>query len=177
MSNCIIASLGGYLTTSKQIVLRSPLLEDGLNVWRLVERCPPLDANSTYCNILQCAHFADTSVIAETDHVVGFISGYTLPKRPDTLFVWQVAVAEEARGAGLASRMLAEILARPACAQVRFIETTITSDNQGSWALFESLARKLGAPCEAAPWLDKNKHFEGLHDSEALVRIGPFTNA
>ena len=165
------------MTHSKHITLRSPVLEDGLGVWRLVERCPPLDANSTYCNILQCGHFADTSVIAESDHIVGFISGYVQPKHPDTLFVWQVAVAEEARGTGLASRMLAQILARPVCEKIRFLETTITSANQGSWALFESLARKMGVPCNSKPWLDKDKHFEGAHDSESLVRIGPFTKA
>lgn len=152
-------------------------MEDGLSVWRLVERCPPLDANSTYCNLLQCSHFGDTSVIAESDHVVGFISGYKVPNRPDTLFVWQVAVAEEARGLGLASRMLAEILGRPVCEEIRYVETTITSDNKGSWALFESLARNMGVTCKSSPWLDKDKHFEGLHESESLVRIGPFTHA
>ena len=165
------------MTHSKDITLRSPVLEDGLGVWRLIERCPPLDTNSSYCNILQCGHFDDTSVIAESDHIVGFISGYVQPKHPDTLFVWQVAVAEEARGTGLASRMLAQILARPVCEKIRFLETTITSANQGSWALFESLARKMGVPCNSKPWLDKDKHFEGAHDSESLVRIGPFTKA
>jgi L-2,4-diaminobutyric acid acetyltransferase len=126
--------------------------------------------------LLQCSHFAGTSVIAESDGaVMGFISGYKLPDRPDTLFVWQVAVAEEARGLGLASRMLAEILARPLCTEVSFLETTITSDNQGSWALFERLAKNMDATCQSSPWLDKEKHFEGLHDSESLIRIGPFT--
>ncbi|MFT6388696.1 MAG: L-2,4-diaminobutyric acid acetyltransferase [Cellvibrionaceae bacterium] len=165
------------MTPSKHISLRSPVMEDGLGVWRLVACCPPLDANSSYCNMLQCSHFAGTSVIAESDQIVGFISAYKLPDRPDTLFVWQVAVGEEARGLGLASRMLAELLARPDCEKVRFLETTITSNNKGSWALFDSLAKKMGVTCKSSPWLDKHKHFDGLHDSESLVRIGPFTHA
>jgi L-2,4-diaminobutyric acid acetyltransferase len=165
------------LSSSKHVQLRPPVVEDGLAVWRLVQDCPPLDPNSTYCNLLQCGHFSGTSVIAESgDDVVGFISGYMQPDRPDTLFIWQVAVAKDARGLGLASRMLAEILARPLCQQIHFLETTITSENQGSWALFEGLARKMGAACQSSPWLDKDTHFEGLHDSESLVRIGPFTH-
>lgn len=162
---------------SNTIELRTPTLSDGMEVFRLVERCPPLDANSSYCNFLQCGHFAQTSVAAEMNgELVGFISGYKKPEQPDTLFVWQVAVDERARGQGLASKMLLHILQRPNCQSVNHLETTITEDNKGSWALFERLAKTLTAELNSSIFLDKQKHFDGLHDSEALVRIGPFTN-
>jgi L-2,4-diaminobutyric acid acetyltransferase len=148
-----------------------------MEVFRLVERCPPLDANSSYCNFLQCGHFAQTSVAAEINgELVGFISGYKKPEQEDTLFIWQVAVDEKARGQGLASKMLMHILQRTNCQNVNHIETTITEDNKGSWALFERLAKTLTADLNSSIFLDKQKHFDGLHDSEALVRIGPFTN-
>ena len=159
----------------KSITLRPPTLEDGMAVYRLIESCPPLDVNSSYCNLLQCSHFAGTSVAAEMNGtVVGFISGYVLPDRPDTLFVWQVAVSEQARGVGLASRMLTNILSRPHCAQVSYLETTITQDNQPSWALFKGLAKKLTAELQSSEWMDAQVHFDGQHDSETLVRVGPF---
>lgn len=162
---------------SNTIELRTPTLSDGMEVFRLVERCPPLDANSSYCNFLQCGHFAQTSVAAEMNgELVGFISGYKKPEQQDTLFVWQVAVDERARGQGLASKMLLHILQRPNCQSVNHLETTITEDNKGSWALFERLAKTLTADLNSSIFLDKQKHFDGLHDSEALVRIGPFTN-
>ncbi len=146
-------------------------------VFRLVGRCPPLDSNSSYCNLLQCGHFAHTSVAAEIDgKLVGFISGYLVPERPDALFIWQVAVDEQARGVGLASRMLQHILARPGCERVRYLETTITEDNQASWALFKRLAKQLSADFVSSAWLDKDAHFDGQHQSEALVRVGPFNN-
>lgn len=157
------------------IVLESPTLEDGMDVYKLVESCPPLDANSSYCNLLQCSHFAETSVAAKLgDQLVGFISGYTIPARPDTLFVWQVAVAEQARGVGLASQMVTHILDRPQCHDIRFIETSITHDNQASWALFKSLSSKLSTELQESPWMDKHNHFADQHDSEVLVRVGPF---
>jgi len=165
------------LSDLESIVLRPPALIDGMAVFRLIESCPPLDVNSSYCNFLQCSHFANTSVAADAcGDIVGFISGYIVPERPDTLFIWQVAVADQARGLGLASRMLAHIIARPQCSAVGYVETTITQDNQASWALFKGLAKKLSADFQSSEWLDKETHFSGQHDSEALVRIGPLTH-
>ena len=160
---------------SAQVLLRRPVSEDGAAVHQLIGNCPPLDTNSLYCNLLQATHFSATSVAAELNGaLVGFISGYIVPERPDTLFIWQVAVAEEGRGMGLAGRMLQEILARPACAEARHLETTITPDNEASWALFRSLARKLDASCADSVMFDRERHFNGQHDSEMLLRIGPF---
>jgi len=157
-----------------EIALRSPRAEDGAAVYQLIAECPPLDTNSMYCNLLQCAHFSATSVAAELNgDIVGFISGYTQPDKPDTLFIWQVAVGKKARGQGLAGRMLKEILARPACEAVRFIETTITPDNQASWALFESLTRKLGTELKRSVMFERQQHFAGQHETEMLARIGP----
>lgn len=158
------------------IVLRAPVPEDGMYVHKLVAQCPPLDPNSVYCNLLQSSHFASTSVAATLDgELVGFISGYCLPERPDTVFVWQVAVGEAARGCGLATKMIKFILSQPACEKVSYLETTITEDNEASWALFTGAAKKLGADINSSVFFDKDTHFQGEHDSEMLVRIGPFS--
>lgn len=163
------------MSSLESITLRPPMLEDGMAVFHLIENCPPLDVNSSYCNLLQSSHFAGTSVAAESNgEIVGFISGYIVPERPNTLFIWQVAVAEQGRGVGLASRMLEHILARTLCNNVAYLETTITEDNQASWALFRRLAKYLTADFKSGEWMDKTTHFAGQHDSEALVRIGPF---
>jgi L-2,4-diaminobutyric acid acetyltransferase len=168
--------MGDFLPASQAISLRVPTLEDGMSVFRLIHRCPPLDTNSSYCNLLQCGHFSATSVAASSaDELVGFISGYIVPERQDTLFIWQVAVDESARGCGLASKMLLHILNRPSCHGIRYLETTITQDNQPSWGLFTRLAKRLDVELRSSPWLDKQVHFDGQHDSESLVRIGPFT--
>lgn len=143
-------------------------------VFSLISSCPPLDTNSSYCNLLQCSHFANTSVAAEkSGSLVGFISGYIIPDRPDTLFIWQVAVSDQARGLGLASRMLEHILNRSRSTSIQYLETTITQENDASWALFKRLSRSYNANFTSSIWMDRDKHFEGLHDSEELVRIGP----
>ena len=159
------------------IQIHHPSAEDGFSVNRLIAGSPPLDTNSVYCNLLQCSHFADTSVVAKADgKIFGFISGYRLPARPEVLFVWQVVVSDQARGQGLAVRMLQSQLDADACTGVRFMETTITEDNAASHALFQKFADKNGAMLEQSKFFDRKRHFNDQHDSEYLIRIGPFPN-
>ena len=156
------------------INLRRPESSDGAGVSHLIARCPPLDTNSVYCNLLQCTHFASTSVAAlQGDELVGFTSGYLPPEQPDTLFIWQVAVDEAARGQGLAARMLTEILARPHCQNVRWLETSITAANSASLNLFEGFAARQGVQASRDILFDQQQHFKGDHDTEYLLRIGP----
>lgn len=160
---------------NNELLLRLPTAEDGAAVHDLIGRCPPLDTNSMYCNLVQCSHFSSTSVVAELNgELVGFISGHPVPAGDNTLFIWQVAVGEAARGKGLATKMLKAILQRPQNLDFRHIETTITDDNEGSWALFKGLAKKLNTGLERTVMFDREKHFGGSHDTEYLARIGPF---
>lgn len=161
--------------TPHSIELLVPTPEMGAAVARLIADCPPLDTNSTYCNLLQCTHFSQTSVAAfMTGELVGFISGYQVPQQPDTLFIWQVAVSERARGQNLATRMLKHLLARPGNQNLLRMETTITAGNRASWSLFRGLARRLEAPLASRPIFERQRHFAGQHDTEMLVSIGPF---
>lgn len=157
---------------------RQPEAADGAAVHDLIARCPPLDGNSLYCNLLQCSHFADTCVIAEIDgRIVGWVSGYIRPDAPSCLFVWQVAVAPEARGHGLAQRMIRDILQRETCRCVTRIETTITETNRASWSLFQRLADDLGAPLARRAGFDAQAHFAGRNPTEFLVDIGPLRSS
>lgn len=159
---------------SPAYTFRTPQASDGNAVFELVSRCQPLDENSLYCNLLQCSHFSDTSIVAEAEgQMVGFISGYRLPQQPNTLFVWQVAVDASQRGKGLASQMLENLVKR--VADVAYLHTTITPDNKASWNTFKRFALNLKAPLSHNVLFDKHQHFAGKHDSEELVVIGPFT--
>jgi len=159
---------------SQQFIFYQPSKDDGWAVSQLIRDCPPLDTNSVYCNLLQCHHFSNTSVIVRwSGELVGFISGYRLPDKPATLFIWQVAVSEKARGQGLATRMIAHILDREDCKSVRYIETTITEANKASWALFGRVAKNYNALFSSEELFTQDKHFSGHHDSEMLVTIGP----
>ena len=156
--------------------IRAPRAEDGAQVLKLIKRCPPLDQNSAYCYLLQCSQFADTSAIAEMDGTtVGFISGHRLPNDPDALFIWQVAVAEEARGQGLGRKMMLDILRRPTSVGFTHLLATATDDNTSSKGMFQSLARVLETDMGQSLLFDQDIHFAGAHESEILLTIGPFS--
>jgi len=138
-----------------------------------------LDVNSAYAYMLIGEHHAGTSVVAEIGgELAGFITAYILPEKPDTVFVWQVGVAESGRGQGLATRMLLEILNRSACDDVHFLDTTIGPSNEPSQALFRGLARRLGAHIEESELfgsdLFDDYNDDEPHEPEILFRIGPF---
>ncbi|CAG9296440.1 diaminobutyrate acetyltransferase [Celerinatantimonas diazotrophica] len=153
------------------VVFKKPTMADGYAVNQLIKNSPPLDTNSSYCNLLQCSHFADTSIGAyHAEQLVGFISGYNLPQQPNTLFIWQVAVSQKMRSQQIAKRMLHALIA-----QVKpvFIHTTITQDNAPSRALFASFAKANNTMMNEQPYMDKDHHFNQEHPSEALIVIGP----
>lgn len=77
----------------------------------------------------------------------------------------------------LASRMILDLLERMAPEGVNRLKTTITADNEASWALFKSIARKRDASFESGPFFERDRHFGGEHDTEHLVTIGPFNGS
>lgn len=152
--------------------LREPTANDGPEIWELVRACKPLDENSMYCNLIQCDHFRDTCVVAEIDgEIVGWVSAYVLPDDPQTLFVWQVAVSEKARGTGLGSLMLTGLLRRKACEKVTRLQTTITQENTASWALFRKFAVNRGASLKSLPYYTQGQHFRDRQSTEHMVTI------
>ena len=152
--------------------LRKPGARDGAAIWRLIQACKPLDENSMYCNLIQCDHFRDTCIVAEMGgEIVGWVSGHILPDDPETLFVWQVAVSETARGTGLGTLMLRGLLSRENCKDVTRLQTTITRDNAASWALFRKFSDLTDGALSSAPYFTRSQHFDDLHDTEYMVTI------
>ncbi len=160
-----------------ELELRHARATDGFQLNQLVAASPPLDTNSVYCNLLQCQHFADTSVAAVLNgELVGFISGYTLPNDPEALFIWQVVVSQKFRGQGLAKRMLNWLVAQPSTEGAYHLITSITPDNQASWSLFEGLARTWQAQVSKDMLFERERHFANQHDDEYLLRVSPLPN-
>lgn len=153
---------------------RTPRSVDGHAIHALISRCPPLDTNSLYCNLLQCSYFRDSSIAVEQNGaIVGFVSGFVTHTKPNVLFIWQVAVDYDYRGVGLAKKMITELLKRSSLKDINFIETTITPDNTSSWHLFKRISVTLAANLKSKTLFDQKTHFNDEHASELLVRIGP----
>ncbi|TDB91688.1 diaminobutyrate acetyltransferase [Actinomadura sp. KC216] len=168
----------GASETNADVQLQEPSLSDGPELWRLARESRVLDVNSPYSYTLWCRDFADTSVVARDCGVpCGFITGYVRPSRPDTFFVWQVAVGRDHRGQGLAHRMLDRLADRLAARGARYLEATVTPDNTASTAMFEAFARRRGCDVTRTPLFGAEHFPEGEHEPEVLFRIGPIADA
>ncbi|MBB5804267.1 diaminobutyrate acetyltransferase [Saccharothrix ecbatanensis] len=147
-----------------------PSPADGGALWRLARDTGVLDVNSSYAYLLWTRDFAATSVVARHHgDVVGFVSGYTRPDAPDTLFVWQVGVDARHRGRGVARAMLDDLVGRG----TRFLETTVTATNEASIRLFGALARDHDVRHTREPLFTADL-FPDRHEAEELHRLGPW---
>jgi len=160
--------------------LRVPQGSDAISMHRLAGATGALDLNSPYAYLLCATDFADTAIVAEDDSdLLGFITGYHPPTRPEVLFVWQVAVAPSAQGRGLASAMLDGLVARVRTdrhGHPLTVEATVAPSNEQSRALFGAFARRHGVPMTEHPHFPAELLDPDLnHEDEPILRIGPIT--
>lgn len=149
---------------------RRPKLEDGLKIYQLIADSPPLDLNSSYLYFLQSSHFADTCVLAEKNgELLGFISGYMRPDKPQELFIWQMVVANAGRGQGIAKGLVKTLIKQSMTFNqqpLQSISCTISPSNQASQGVFKSLAKHFGLTLESSDFLT-DAHFAGQdHEAE-----------
>lgn len=159
------------------VTYRTPSIEDGAEIWKMVDEAAALDANSSYAYVMACRNFAATSVVAEVgDELAGMVTAYPLPDEPQTLFVWQVNVREAYQGRGIAAKMLKELMTREDCQSVRYIETTIAPGNEASEALFSHIAADLNADFQKREIFKDELFPDAEHKVEQLFVIGPITH-
>jgi L-2,4-diaminobutyric acid acetyltransferase len=165
-------------TASRPISFQEPVPKDGSTIWELVKDCGRLDLNSAYSYLMLCEWFSDTCVAAKDgEELVGFVSGYRLPRQPDTLFVWQVVVAGGYLGQGIGLQLVQELLERQANQQVKYVIATISPSNAASIRLFTKLSEKLGTALEVTEKFPAQLFPESdqSHEAEFQYRIGPIS--
>ncbi len=161
--------------TKDNIVFRTPRINDGAAIWRLVKESGVLDLNSSYMYLLLCKDFSDSCVVAEEDgQLLGFVTGYRPPGRENAIFLWQVGVDAKARGKGLGKRLVEAFLHNPGARGAAYLETTVSPSNEASRALFRAIARDLDTECTISPCFSENQFPDGGHEPEELFRIGPY---
>lgn len=164
------------MSSTANIVLRRPRMEDGKQMWQLVKDTKILDVNSAYCYLMMCKFFPDTCVVAEYENrMVGFVTAYRPPTEPDALFIWQIGVDSSQRGKGLGGALLKNLIERESLKGVRYITATISPSNIPSQKLFRRLAADLNANLEVseADGMPEEVFPGGGHEAEPLHRIGP----
>jgi L-2,4-diaminobutyric acid acetyltransferase len=131
------------------VAVRGAIIDDGALLWELARDAGGIDLNTPYAYMMQCRNFHETCAVAEVFGTpAGFVTAHRLPKAPQVLFVWQVAVLPEFRGLGIGQRLLEGLVELPSCKGVRKLEATVTPSNKASEALFTAFAKGRDAAIE-----------------------------
>lgn len=157
--------------TPAGVAVRRPGAADGAACWRLACASGVSWVNSRYAYLLWSRDFDETSVVAwRRGVVVGFVTGLRRPEQPSTLFVWQVVVAEPARGQGVGTAMLDVLVDR--LPDVDHVEASVAPDDPPSQALFAGFAARHRVAVARSLVFGADLLGPG-RPPEVLVRIGP----
>lgn len=159
---------------ASRLSIRNTKADDGKRIWRLAVDSGRLDVNSSYCYIMLCDYFSDTCFVAEIDgEAAGFVTSFIHPSNPELLFVWQMAVAEEHRGQGIAELLLHHLMESESCKKVRYLETTVSPGNSASRRVLSKLSERIGTSMVISKGYTSVLFPEGKHEEEPLIRLGP----
>lgn len=157
-----------------EILFSKPLKNNAKDIYNLIKRGGVLDLNSEYLYLLQCTHFSETcSVATFNDEIIGFVSGYLLPNKSDTLFIWQVAVDERFRGQNIAFKTIMNIF--NSNENIKYILSTVSPSNKSSQRVFEKLANHFNTKIENETTFSL-EDFLNSHEIEVQYLIGPINN-
>ena len=159
---------------SDDVTYRTPSIDDGAEIWRMVDESANLDQDSGYAYFMVARNFAATSVVAERgEHTISMLTAYRLPQDQRRLFVWQVNVRDPHKNSGIASGMLDHLLHRDETAGVRWVEATIVPGNRPAENLFKSLAKRLDCPIKETEAFADELFADAEHKVERLFVVGP----
>lgn len=146
---------------------------DATAVWRLIRETADLDQNSPYLYLMLGTYFTETCAVLDAPGggLAGVLTGFRPPEDPGLLFVWQLAVAEEHRGRGVARSLLDHVLSRHP--DVDAVGATIAPTNAASQGVFLGLARDRGWHVAVEPFLlgSEMPAEAGEHDDESLFLV------
>ncbi len=116
-------------------------------------------------------HFGDTFFIAREENevkeaqILGFMMGFMSPKMKGELFVWQIAVSENAQGKSVGSKLLQHTIDFASKASdCNAVVATVETDNIASQKLFEKFDFQI---C-SQKYVSGNQEFIEVNGKEAI---------
>lgn len=124
------------------LTITSLTAENSVAVQRLVRECAPLTLHTPYSYWVMLTYGGNLSRAVWQDGRLAACA-LVVPAGTTVAFVWQLGVAPQYRGKGLAGAVLRAVWDERA-EWVAHLETTIAPDNHKSYASFAGLARARG---------------------------------
>lgn len=122
-----------------EATLRPARRGDAEAMHALAAECPPLEVYPLHEYVILLRYCGDLACVAEVDgEIVGFEVGIPASRRQGVYFLWQIGVAPDERGTGLAQQLLETLEERVRAAGYHTIELTVDPANEPSYRLFRS---------------------------------------
>lgn len=149
-----------------------PTISDANHMWRLAKKSN-LDVNSSYSYLMMTKFFNGRCFVIKSpdDKVVGFVTGFIL--KDDVYFIWQIAIDPEYQGQGL-SRSLLDVAINKLMRvhKIKFIQATVSPDNDASMGLFKKIATSYNTFFAMKDGFQES-HFPDEKPEEKLIQVGP----
>jgi L-2,4-diaminobutyric acid acetyltransferase len=105
--------------------------------------CKPLGVHTGYTYWVMFHHFNESCfVIQDGGNIIGYVSGMKSQSHSDVFFLWQIGVAEEARGKGYSYLLLEKIFEAAKRMNCKKMQFSLEDLDGASFKSFSGFARK-----------------------------------
>lgn len=129
------------MNRSDETTLRSCSVADVEGIVQFVESCPPLDLHTPFTYWVTLRYWGRHCFVATmADRIVGYASAIGSGGGDDVLYLWQIGVASELRGRGLAQRLIESVADVGRESGFQVLQVSIAPDNEASLRAFRRFA-------------------------------------
>ena len=146
-------------------------LNDHPEIHRLAGRIRGIVQHPEHVYKIMAVHFGETFYVAreselKTFPIQGFMMGFVSQTVPGHLFVWQIAVSEEAHGKGIGTQLLEHTIAYAReSKECTAVMATVETVNKGSQRLFE----KMGFHIDSERFMERGQELTRRSSKEAVI--------
>lgn len=142
--------------------LRPCTAEDVDEVRRFVASCAPLEVHTAFTYWVTFEHWGDFCfVLLKEDRITGYVSAIGSGRHRDTIYLWQIGVAEELRHRGMAQHLISAVVGAAVAKGYRTAQVSIAKDNEASRRAFERYATSRGNRFTAMKEISLRDSFSG----------------
>jgi L-2,4-diaminobutyric acid acetyltransferase len=153
------------------IHIQQASVNDHFEIHRLSGRIRGIVQHPEHVYKIMAVHFGKTFYVAresdlQSSPIQGFMMGFVSQSIPGHLFVWQIAVSEEAHGKGIGTRLLEHTVtyARES-GECTAVMATVETGNTGSQRLFE----KMGFHIDSERFMEQGQELTQRGSKEAVT--------
>jgi L-2,4-diaminobutyric acid acetyltransferase len=146
----------------QRLNLRSCTADDVDDVRQFVASCAPLEVHTAFTYWVTFEHWGDICfVLLEDGRIAGYVSAIGSDRHRETIYLWQIGVAEKLRHQGVAQHLISAVSSAAVAKGYKTAQVSIANDNEASRKAFEHYAANTGHRFRAIGEMSIEDSFSG----------------